>query len=354
MKFKIIPHQLKFKFRAGTSRGFYTTHNVWYFVLEKDGMRGIGEIAPLKDLSIDAVTELENVIKEKIELLKQIEFPSNFDEIGKLLDELDLQKYPAIRFGFETAFLDFINGGERAIFDNSFSKSQKKIDINGLIWMGDKEFMLQQVKDKIEKGFSCIKMKIGAIDFNKELEILEYIRNHYSSNQIELRVDANGAFDPEDASTKLKQLSQYDLHSIEQPIKPKQFEEMEKLCIESSIPIALDEELIGIDNIVDKRKLLEKIRPDYIILKPTLVGGLQKSKEWIEIAESLDIDWWMTSALESNIGLNAISQFTAEYDNNLPQGLGTGSLYENNIASPLTVENGKIFYDSTKKWVINF
>lgn len=354
MKFKILPHQLQFKFKAGTSRGVYTTHDVWYVILEENGVRGIGEIAPLKSLSIDAIPNLETIIEHKLTDLVKLKLPRSFNEISDLLHNLNLDKYPSIRFGFETALLDLVNGGKRIIFDNDFSKGVKKTSINGLIWMGDKEFMFRQVKEKIENGFSCIKMKIGAIDFKQECEILQYIRSHFTSSEIELRVDANGAFLPNEALEKLKYLSHFDIHSIEQPIKPKQFDEMKMLCEESPIPIALDEELIGVDDIAKKRKLLELINPQYIILKPTLVGGLQKSKEWIDIAEALKIDWWMTSALESNIGLNAISQFTSEFNNPLPQGLGTGSLYHNNIESPLTVDKGFINYDLTKKWNIPF
>ena len=354
MNFKIIPHQLQFKFKAGTSRGIYTTHDIWYVVLEENGITGIGEIAPLKDLSIDAIPNLKQIIEQKLNELVQLDLSSNLDEITKVLDKLNLEAYPSIRFGLETAFLDLINGGKKVIFDNDFSKGIKRTPINGLIWMGEKEFMFNQVKEKIEQGFSCIKMKIGAIDFEQEIDILKYIRSHFTSNEIELRVDANGAFSPEDALEKLKVLSQFDIHSIEQPIKPKQWEVMKSLCELSPIPIALDEELIGIDSPDEKKELLELINPQYIILKPTLVGGLQKSKEWIDIAESLNIKWWITSALESNIGLNAISQFTSEFNNSLPQGLGTGSLYHNNIESPLTVEKGFIYYDKSKQWDIPF
>lgn len=354
MKFQIIPHQLQFNFKAGTSRGFYTTHDVWYIVLEVNGIKGIGEIAPLKDLSIDAIPDLEQIIANKLEELTNLKITISTIEITKALNSINLDKYPSIRFGFETALLDLQNGGNQTIYINNFSNGIKKIPINGLIWMGDKEFMLNQVKEKIELGFTCIKMKIGAIDFDKEIEILEYIRSHFSSNEIELRVDANGAFSTNEALSKLEILSQFDIHSIEQPIKQGQLAEMKSLCENSQISIALDEELIGIDDYLEKRKLLELIKPQYIILKPTLVGGLQKSKEWIDIAESLNIKWWMTSALESNIGLNSISQFVSKFNNDLPQGLGTGSLYNNNLESPLTVENGFIFIDKNKKWNIPF
>ena len=354
MDFDLIPHQLQFKFKAGTSRGFYTQHDVWYVVLSHNGKRGIGEIAPLKGLSIDHVPSLEDIIVEKANELLKFTLPTDFASVQQLLDNLKLEKYPSIRFGFEVALLDLINGGDQKIFNNDFIEGKLEIPINGLIWMGDKNFMLEQVKQKIAQGFSCIKMKIGAIDFQQECAVLEYIRAHFSEDQIELRVDANGAFKAEEAFEKLEKLSTYNIHSIEQPIQPKQWKTMQELCEKSPIPIALDEELIGIYEVEEKREMLKQIKPPYIILKPTLLGGLQKTNEWIQIAESLNIDWWLTSALESNIGLNAISQFVSKYKSDLPQGLGTGGLYHNNIESPLNVEGGFMKYDKTKKWNIPF
>ncbi|MDC1504233.1 o-succinylbenzoate synthase, partial [Winogradskyella sp.] len=227
------------------------------------------------------------------------------------------------------------------------------ITINGLVWMGSEAFMRAQIKDKIATGFSCIKLKIGAIDFQSELDILKSIRKEFSASDIELRVDANGAFLPEHALEKLKQLSEYQLHSIEQPIKPKQFEAMAELCEKTPLPIALDEELIGVFQIKEKAHILQTIKPQYIILKPSLVGGFKGSKEWIDLAEAAQINWWVTSALESNIGLNAISQWTYTLGNNRPQGLGTGSLFTNNFDSPLTVKNGTLHYDLNKNWTFN-
>jgi o-succinylbenzoate synthase len=254
----------------------------------------------------------------------------------------ELQQYPSILFGMETALLDLKNGGKGIIFNNDFTTREQKIPINGLVWMGDESFMKQQVDQKLAEGFTTIKLKIGAIDLEKELNILRAIRANYSKEQITLRVDANGAFNPQHATGVLQQLAELAIHSIEQPIQPGQWEAMKNLCTSSPTPIALDEELIGIVNREQKMELLETIRPHYIILKPSLHGGISGTQEWIKLATERNIAWWMTSALESNIGLNAICQLTAEYDHLLPQGLGTGSLYTNNVKSALFVENGTI------------
>ena len=247
------------------------------------------------------------------------------------------------------AWQDLAMGGKRKFYDNYFTQGNP-IPINGLIWMGKVDFMRQQIIAKLENGFTCLKLKIGAIDFATELELLASIRQEFSADEIEIRVDANGAFTPETALEKLQRLAEYDLHSIEQPIKQGQWEQMALLCEHSPIPIALDEELIGINQTKEKQELLDVIRPQYIILKPSLVGGFRASQEWIAEAEKRNLPWWITSALESNIGLNAIAQFTANTNNNLPQGLGTGQLYTNNIPSPLEVEAGQIYYRHDLTW----
>lgn len=240
--------------------------------------------------------------------------------------------------------LDLINGGERLIFNNSFSKGESSLIINGLVWMGDEQFMLNQIDEKLKAGYSCIKMKIGAIDFDKECGLLKSIRDKYSHDRITLRVDANGAFGKDDALKKLKTLATFKIHSIEQPIKQGQVDFMSQLCLKSPIAIALDEELIGVWGYENKKRLLKKINPQYIILKPTLLGGILETKEWLSIAEELKIGWWITSALESNIGLNAVSQLTAEFKVDMPQGLGTGGLYNNNFPSPLSLEREELYY----------
>ncbi|MDZ7933988.1 MAG: o-succinylbenzoate synthase [Emticicia sp.] len=353
LKVKWLKHTLKFKFEAGTSRGVYTEKDTFFlkiFDSENPSVFGLGEAAPLKGLSIDDFPNFEQILQEICDTFNNLDLEVFEWNINIILSQLIDDRLPSIKFGFETALLDVMNGGKRVVFDNDFSKSQKALNINGLVWMGSKEFMTAQVDEKLAAGFDTIKMKVGAINFAEELEILANIRQQFSAEQITLRVDANGAFSPEEAPKKLAQLANYQIHSIEQPIQQKQTEAMAELCQNGSIPIALDEELIGVSDYVQKMQLLKKIKPTYIILKPTLLGGLQHCREWIEIASRLHIGWWMTSALESNIGLNAIAQFTAEYKNTLPQGLGTGSLYYNNIDCPLLVENGKLHYQANKNW----
>lgn len=320
-----------FKRPSGTSRGVLKEKYAWFITIwhsEKPGIKGIGECSVIPGLSPDF-----------------IDFESYESKLANVCADLDqdLTEWPSIKFGVESALLDLKNGGTGRIFENAFSRGDLKIPINGLVWMGEKSFMQEQIDTLLDKGFKTIKMKIGAIDFQEELELLHYIRTKYSADEITLRVDANGAFTPKQALEKLNALSEFAIHSIEQPIMAGQISELADLCKNSPISIALDEELIGINTFEEKTDLLATIKPAYIILKPSLHGGISGTKEWIEIAESQNIDWWMTSALESNIGLNAICQLTAEYNNPLPHGLGTGSLYTNNVPSSLQVENGMIF-----------
>jgi o-succinylbenzoate synthase len=347
IQFSYQPYLLKFRFDAGTSRGVLK-EKICYFLKavskHNPEVIGWGESAPLPKLSIDDVQNFEEVLAGTVKRLSGISVLESESEVLKWVKSHISENFPSIRFAFETALLDLLNGGKKMIFDTPFFHSEKAMPINGLIWMGDREFMLNQIDKKLAEGYSCIKMKIGAIDFDQECNLLGYIRKQFGAEKVILRVDANGAFSTEEALNKLKILHEFDLHSIEQPIKQGQLPEMTSLCRLSPLPIALDEELIGIHEIEEKRKLLETIRPQYIILKPTLVGGIGSSREWIELAESMDIGWWMTSALESNIGLNAIAQFTSTYGIILPQGLGTGQLYHNNIDSPLRIEKGEIKY----------
>ena len=271
------------------------------------------------------------------------------DEERDLLYQ-ELKEFPSIYFGLEQALLSLEAKHNFDLFPSDFSRGKDSISINGLIWMGDEAFMKEQIANKLEQGFRTLKMKIGAIDFKTELHILDGIRQHYGAAELELRVDANGAFSAEDALSKLKQLATYEIHSIEQPIKAGQWELMADLCEVSPIPIALDEELIGVVDRQRKKDLLNTIKPQYIILKPSLIGGFQGSKEWIALANEFGIGWWITSALESNIGLNAIAQFCHTLDNNMPQGLGTGSLFTNNITSPLYISKGALHLDPKQKW----
>src|SRR5690606_27966806 len=264
-----------------------------------------------------------------------------------------LTDFPSIQFGLEQAFLSLNSPDPFLLFPSPFTDGDRTIPINGLVWMGNEKFMHQQIEKKLAQGFKCIKMKIGAIDFEKEIALLASIRTEYGEDEIELRVDANGAFPYSRALDKLNRLAPYAIHSIEQPIKAGQVLEMKDLCERSPIPIALDEELIGIAQVTDKEELLQTINPQYIILKPSLIGGIKGSAQWISVAERLNIKWWITSALESNIGLNAIAQWTFTLQNKLPQGLGTGSLYTNNFESPLTVRDGQIGYVKSKDWQQN-
>lgn len=333
----ICPKLLHFKKPAGTSRGIYTERKIYLLRItspEEPARQGIGECAPLPNLSCDDVPDYENVL---------VEACRKFSETS-VIDTEGLRPYPSILFGLETAFRHF-KQNSFTLWDTPFSRGEAGIPINGLIWMGSYEEMMRQVADKLEAGFHCIKLKIGAIGFEQELEILRYIRSRFPADELELRVDANGAFRPDEAPEKLKRLSELDLHSIEQPIRAGQWDEMAELAASSPLPIALDEELIGCNTPEQKRKLLSVIRPQYIILKPSLHGGLHSCEEWIQEAEEQQIGWWITSALESNIGLNAIAQWCATHHNPLPQGLGTGALFTDNIDMPLEVRGDCLWYN---------
>lgn len=334
---------LDFKRASGTSRGVLTQKETWFLILENGEKKGIGECGILRGLSIDDRPDYEEKLQwvcQNIHLGKQ-----------KIYDSLI--EFPSIQFGIEMAFLSLESDNPLELFPSDFTENRRSIPINGLVWMGEPSYMKEQIEQKIAEGFNCIKLKIGAIDFNKELELLQFIRTHFDSKIIEIRVDANGGFSPDEALSKLNQLHKFDLHSIEQPIKQQQIAEMAELCQQTPFPIALDEELIGVFSLDDKEQLLVKIKPQYIILKPSLVGGLQGTQEWISLAEKLNIGWWITSALESNIGLNAIAQFTFTLNSSLPQGLGTGGLYNNNFDSPLEVKEGQLWYNTDLNWSIN-
>ena len=338
-------HLLHFKQPAGTSRGIYTTRKIWLIRLTADewpGQQGIGECAPLPQLSQEDRPDFEAQLAH---------FCRQAEEKGwEALDDPALSAFPSIRFGLETAFLQ-LHAGRIVVLDTPFTRGEAGIPINGLIWMGDYPTMLQRIEAKLQDGFRCIKLKIGAIDFEQELALLRHIRAHFSAREIELRVDANGAFAPADALTKLQQLAELDLHSIEQPIRAGQWEEMARLCSESPLPIALDEELIGVNQLDKKRLLLETIRPSYIILKPSLHGGLTGCEEWIRLSREVipsspegGPSYWVTSALESNIGLTAIAQWCAALNNPLPQGLGTGMLFTDNWPMPLEIRGDQLWF----------
>jgi o-succinylbenzoate synthase len=345
-RFQIIPHDLHFKFDAGTSRGVMKKHSVYYLKIFSSDKSGIGEIAPLPNLSIDFGTDflaiLENIFAQK-------DFQS-FEEIVNFAHQF-AENYPALAFGLETALLDLFNGSKKEIYlPNSFVQSSSSIPINGLVWMNTKDNMLEQIEDKIKQNFRCIKLKIGAIKWQEELDLLTFIRSNFSDKQLTIRVDANGGFDFKTAQKVLDELEKLQVHSIEQPIGVKNWQEMALLSSHNSVGVALDEELIGVHSKEEKINLLANINPPFLILKPTLLGGYVSCKEWIDLCQKNSINYWFTSALESNIGLNAVCQMTSFFESLGFQGLGTGQLYHNNIDSPLVVENGFIFYDKNRAW----
>ncbi|MEI6866530.1 o-succinylbenzoate synthase [Flavicella sp.] len=340
MKATYQKYILNFKQASGTSRGVLRTKETYFLMLFDKGNEGIGECGLFKGLSCDDRPDYE----EKLQWLC-----ANIT-LGEEVLLQELIEFPSIQFGVEQAFLSLRSKYKYELFNTDFVHKNKPISINGLIWMGAADLMQQQIEAKLVDGFDTIKLKIGAIDFDKECQLLGSIRQRFSAKEIELRVDANGAFSPEEALDKLERLAQFDLHSIEQPIRQGQIAEMKKLCKETPLPIALDEELIGVFRKEEKIKLIKEINPQYIILKPSLLGGIKGCNEWIAIAQKNNIDWWITSALESNIGLNAIAQYTSSLQTKMPQGLGTGGLFTNNIDAPLSVESGKLWYDSSKQW----
>lgn len=343
MKATYQKYILNFKRPSGTSRGVLTEKETWFLLLENKGKIGVGECGLLRGLSIDDRPDYE----------EKLQWVCKHIHLGK--DQLwqELIEFPSIQFGVEMAFLSLEAETPFELFLSDFTKGKDAILINGLVWMGNEAYMKQQIEEKLAEGFTCIKLKIGAIDFQQELALLAFIRKYFDANTIEIRVDANGAFSPDEALEKLQLLAQYHLHSIEQPIKAGQFDAMQQLCQQTPFPIALDEELIGVFAYEDKVKLLQTLQPHYIILKPSFIGGIKGSLEWIEIAEKFNIGWWITSALESNVGLNAIAQFTYTLNSKMPQGLGTGGLYTNNFECPLIIDKGHLVYASKLNWNFN-
>lgn len=370
-KIDISERTLHFKQPAGTSRGVYTTRHSYYLTLTSDempGVEGVGECATLPDLSCDAKPEYEMTLRQVCQMVEQM---------GRIPYDM-IRAYPSITFGLETAFASFFDAAKKFLeivpaegassssemlkqkgvsvpagmenlidlFDSPFGRGEEGITINGLVWMGTYEEMLARLEEKLQAGFHCVKLKIGAIDFFKELDLIKRIRDVYTKEQVELRVDANGGFLPENAMSQLEALAKYDIHSIEQPIKQHQWPKMAQLCRETPLPIALDEELIGVNVRSMKEALLDTVRPQYIILKPSLHGGIYGCNEWIELANQRGIGSWITSALESNIGLNAIAHYAAKVygpDVRMSQGLGTGQLFTDNIPMPLEIRGDQLF-----------
>jgi o-succinylbenzoate synthase len=339
MKAYFKKYQLHFKSPARTSRDVMYLKNGYYLFITDGNKTGVGECSFIEGLSVDDLTNYESVLTTLCNYIESDE--DNF--VPELIN------FPSIQFGFETALRDFETGGKRILVETEFTSGNFGIPINGLVWMGDKDFMMQQIVDKIKAGFHCIKLKVGAIDFEQEIELLKFIRQHFNSSQIEIRLDANGAFDRFDVFEKMKRLSDFGIHSIEQPVRAGQSELMEEVCNKPAIPVALDEELILLTK-QERYDMLHVIRPQYIILKPSLLGGFEICNSWLEEAEEWGIGWWYTSALESNIGLNAIAQWVSSYSPTHTHGLGTGGLYTNNIESPLFISKGELFFNPENTW----
>ncbi|CAD0220618.1 o-succinylbenzoate synthase [Chryseobacterium sp. D764] len=329
-----LKYLLQFKRPSGTSRGVLLDKETFILTISEDGRKGVGECAIFRGLSFDDRPGYEEKLKWLCE---------NINQDGAFLKE-ELKEFPSIWFGYEQAVQN-LKYGDSLYFPSEFTEGKSAITINGLIWMGGVGYMEEQIQDKLEKGFHCIKLKIG-VNWKSEHIILQKLRDKFSKDQLEIRVDANGGFSTEEAVTVLQQLADLHIHSIEQPIKAGNWNDMAELCAKTPTPIALDEELIGIIDPKEKKKLLEKIQPQYIILKPALVGGFSGSDEWISLAENQNIGWWITSALESNIGLNAIAQYTFIKKNPMPQGLGTGALFVNNFESDLELRNELLWFKS--------
>ncbi len=335
MNIQISERTLHFRQPAGTSRGVYLTRHIWLVSISEGQYTGIGECAPLPRLSCDDRTDYRQLLQEAC------------DDVARTgrLDAERLRPYPSILFGLETAMLH-LQRRQTVLFDTPFGRGEEGIPINGLVWMGSHDEMLQRIEEKMKAGFRCIKLKIGAIGFDEELDLIRFIRSRFTKQEVELRVDANGAFAPDEALQKVELLAQYGIHSIEQPIRQGQWDEMARLCRLSPLPIALDEELIGVNTPDEKERLLDTIHPAYIILKPSLHGGMAGSTEWIKLARERQIGSWITSALESNIGLNAIAHYAAHVygpDIRMPQGLGTGQLFTDNIAMPLEIRGERLW-----------
>lgn len=338
LKSTLHTHRLFFKQPGGTSRGVLASKMSWYFKIwndENPDVFGLGECSILPELSPDDRPDLETKLAWCCQNIHSIS--NSFNEV--------LKDWPAIRFAIEMALIDLQNGGRQILFPSDFTIGKRSVSINGLIWMGKIDEMSLRIEEKLADGFHCLKMKIGSLDFDNEYAMLKKLRTRFSAHDLELRVDANGAFSPVQVPRILGMLADLDIHSIEQPIKAGQWDSMAQLCESAPLPIALDEELIGIHDVSIRKKLLTHIKPQYIILKPSLTGGFLSSLNWINLALDVDVGWWVTSALEGNIGLNAIAQWTATLNNSMPQGLGTGQLFTNNIVSPLQVENGQLFFN---------
>lgn len=342
-----------FGFDARTSRGQMRERHCWFLTLTDDlqHAKGIGEAAPLPGLSKETPEEVELQLQNIVDKINMGYLTGKAFNSLNAIQALFPDVYASsVRTALEMALLDLNNGGKKILFDNAFSRREAGIPTNGLIWIGGLDSMLQQVAIKMDEGYRTLKIKIGSLDFEKEIDILQYIKRKYFRENITIRLDANGAFKPNEVFYKLNELSRWGIHSIEQPIMPGQHDLMAEVCRKSPVPIALDEDVIGNHSTAEKKKIIEQIKPQFLILKPSLTGGFKETAEWIQLAENQNVGWWMTSALESSIGLNAVAQFTAQYPVTIPQGLGTGKIYTDNILSPLEVGKGELRLDKKSKW----
>lgn len=339
-----ISHPLVFVRPAGTSRGILEEKPCWFIILtSREGVRGIGEVSFIPGLSMEDQGEMEIQLDHICKLISR----------GEMDPLQPIPSMPGVQFALETAMRDMESGGRRMHFRSPFTEGQVGIPTNGLIWMGTKPFMISQIRDKMNLGFNVLKLKVGTLHFSEELDVARWIRNEFGTADLEIRLDANGAWMPDEAKEKMGRFARYGIHSIEQPIAPGKWKELAKLCSETDIPIALDEEVIVLSNPLLKSTLLEQVKPAYIILKPGLLGGFSATSQWITEADALDIGWWVTSALESNIGLNAIAQWTSQLGVTMHQGLGTGALYTNNIDSPLQMRGESLWFQPENRWDLN-
>ncbi len=336
-----ISHPLHFRHPSGTSRGVLHEKPCWFIKLtDQNGVTGLGEVSFIPGLSVEDPDEIEIQLDHVCKLISK----------GEMDTGQELPSLPGIQFALESAMIDLDRGGKRILFRSDFTAGKAGILINGLIWMGDRSYMKKQISDKLDQGFRVLKLKVGALKPEEEVEVVAWIRSEYDSGDLEIRLDANGAWSPEEAPVRMSQFAKFGIHSIEQPIGAGQLQEMAALCSDPAIPVALDEELIGITSSEERHRLMEQIRPAYIILKPGLLGGFSVANEWIQFANQLGADWWVTSALESSVGLNAIAQWTCQLGVSMPQGLGTGMIYSNNIHSPLLMEENRLWYRPEREW----
>ncbi len=343
IKAKVAYSEFRFQRPATTSRGTFNKKKVYFIVLyhtDDPSIAGIGECSLFPGLSYDDVKDFKKKLVQTVDRINE----------GDMFSDGTLSEWPSINFALETAWKDLRVNGTKMFYPSGFTEGKDSIGINGLIWMGDKDNMIRQIRQKLNDGFTCLKLKIGALDLRDEIEVLKFIRDHCDSQELEIRVDANGAFSPAEALEVIKMLSEFDLHSIEQPIAAGHTEAMAKLCEQSPVPIALDEDLIGKHSMNVRRKLLETVRPKYLVLKPGLLGGIASCRDWITLAGETGTAWWITSALETNIALNAIAQWTYTLQNHIYHGLSTGSLYTDNIPSPLYLHGERLYYDPDRKW----